>query len=237
MEDIFEPAFVKKLFNRMSNSYERMNYITSFGFSIIWRKQFINKLRQDNSKVQVLDLLSGMGENWKLLNNRYPNADFFALDFSEEMISSSDKKNQKLRNKFIILNQDVLSCSIEENKFDIITCAFGLKTFNEQQLILLARLIHSILKPGGSFTFIEVSKPSNNLLLFFYRFYLKSIVPILGKLLLGNPTDYKMLWKYTEIFQNAIRSKDIFEKEGLEVSYEKYFFGCATGIFGSKKVI
>lgn len=41
MENIYDPEFVKGLFNRMSNSYERMNFITSFGFSIRWRRQFL----------------------------------------------------------------------------------------------------------------------------------------------------------------------------------------------------
>ena len=31
-DGIYDPAFVKGLFNRMSRSYERMNYVASFGF-------------------------------------------------------------------------------------------------------------------------------------------------------------------------------------------------------------
>ncbi|MGV0947330.1 class I SAM-dependent methyltransferase [Empedobacter falsenii] len=54
MNDIYDPTFVKKLFNKMSNSYERMNYITSFGFSIIWRKQFIKALNKKESKIKEL---------------------------------------------------------------------------------------------------------------------------------------------------------------------------------------
>lgn len=47
----------------MSGSYERMNYITSFGFSIRWRKQFLNKLGKSEQPLEVIDLLSGLGEN------------------------------------------------------------------------------------------------------------------------------------------------------------------------------
>lgn len=63
MKNIYDPIFVKNLFNKMSKSYERMNYIASFGFSIIWRKQFIKKLDKNESKIKVIDLLSGLGEN------------------------------------------------------------------------------------------------------------------------------------------------------------------------------
>lgn len=89
MDNIYEPEFVKKLFNQMSSSYERMNYITSFGFSIRWRKQFIDKLGNSNEKLNVIDLLSGLGENWTLLKRNFPNSNFYALDFSENMINQS----------------------------------------------------------------------------------------------------------------------------------------------------
>ncbi|WP_435522906.1 class I SAM-dependent methyltransferase [Chryseobacterium indoltheticum] len=75
----------------MSGSYERMNYITSFGFSIRWRKQFLNKLGKSEQKLNIIDLLSGLGENWAYLNQNFT---FSALDFSEEMISQSKKKRE-----------------------------------------------------------------------------------------------------------------------------------------------
>lgn len=235
MNDIYEPEYVKKLFNRMSNSYERMNFITSFGFSILWRKQFIKSLGTSNSEIKVLDLLSGLGENWSILLERFPNADFYALDFSEEMCKVSNKKNStKFENKFKIHNKDVLKDELPKNYYDIITCAFGLKTFNENQIEELAQKTSKILKVNGKFSFIEISKPNNNILLLFYGFYLKRCIPFLGKVFLGNPSDYKMLWTYTDKFGNSKVVKEIFEKYNLEVKYEQYFFGCATGISGKK---
>ena len=91
-QDIYDSTFVKEMFNSMPSSYERMNYITSFGFSIRWRKQFINNLGQSDQLVKVLNMLSGLGENWKMLTRAYPNADLFALDFSEKMIQISKNK-------------------------------------------------------------------------------------------------------------------------------------------------
>lgn len=236
MKDIYEPEFVKKLFNQMSASYERMNYITSFGFSIRWRKQFIQKITATDEKVKVIDLLSGLGENWNYLIKRFPNAKFYAVDFSDEMIEKSKKKNiEKLDSRFIILNQNFLESDLESNEFDIVSCAYGMKTFNENQLEIIAKEVSRILKPGGKFSFVEVSKPEPRILHFFYSLYIGKIIPILGKLFLGNPQDYKMLWIYTEKFQNAKRVIEIFEKENLKTNYDSYFFGCASGISGVKK--
>lgn len=233
--DIYEPEYVKQLFNQMSGSYERMNFITSFGFSILWRKQFIKKLEKSNKSIKVIDLLSGLGENWGLLIKQYPNAAFTALDFSDEMVKKSRSRSlYKLGNRFKVLQQDLLKNKLKPGEFDIITCAFGLKTFNESQLDFLAKTINRVLSENGVFSFIEISKPGNPVLLAVYRFYLKKIVPFLGKLFLGNPEDYKMLWTYTDRFKNCRQVKEIFEKNNLTIIYESYFFGCATGITGKK---
>lgn len=233
--NIYEPTFVKKLFNQMSSSYERMNVFTSFGFSILWRKQFINKLQKTDDKIKVLDLLSGMGENWTYLLKKYPQAEFVALDFSEQNTEKSQVKNEKkLGNRFKILKQDFLNNNLENNEFDKVTCAFGLKTFNASQMHVVAQNLSKILKVGGEFSFVEISKPKNQLLYHLYSFYLGKIIPILGKIFLGNPDDYRLLWTYTEKFENSQQVLEIFRKHNLSVRYESYFFGCATGLTGKK---
>lgn len=235
MINIYDPEYVKRLFNQMSNSYERMNFITSFGFSILWRKQFIAKLKRSDEHIKIIDLLSGLGENWKLLIQRYPNAEFTGLDFSDEMIKKSRHKNMfKLGNRFKVLQQNLLSNKLKSEEFDIVTCAFGLKTFNEEQLQSLATTVNRILKKDGEFSFIEISKPNQKILLAVYKFYLSKVIPILGKIFLGNPNDYKMLWIYTERFNNSKQVKEIFKRNNLDVTYQSYLWGCATGITGKR---
>lgn len=235
MNNIYEPKFVKQLFNQMSGSYERMNYITSFGFSIRWRRQFLNKLGKSEQNLNVIDLLSGLGENWAYLKQNFPNSTFSALDFSEKMIAQSKNKGNKVfNNQLNLLCEDILQDNLESNSFDIISCAYGLKTFNEQQLEILAKEISRILKPNGKFSFVEVSKPKNKFLYYPYQFYLSKMIPVLGKLFLGNPSDYKMLWIYTENFGNCDHVKEIFNRHNLKVKSENYFHGCATGVYGTK---
>lgn len=235
MPNIYDPTFVRKLFNQMSSSYERMNYITSLGFSFIWRKQFIHSIPPDNRNINVLDLLSGMGENWDFLTKRYPNATFSAIDFSEKMVEYSEVKNRTYyNNRFEIFKQDILNQQLPENQFDIVTCAFGLKTFNESQLTQIAQNLAKSLKKNGKIAFIEISVPPNKTLHFLYRFYLSRIIPVLGYLFLGNPSDYRLLWIYTENFKNCQKVKQIFEENGLSITYKSYFYGCASGFTGYK---
>jgi ubiquinone/menaquinone biosynthesis methyltransferase len=233
--NIYNPEYVKGLFNKMSTSYERMNFITSFGFSIRWRRQFLDPLKQSKNKGEIIDLLTGMGETWNATKNKFPNSNLTVLDFSEGMLKYAKQKSEtKFKGDIIVLQQDILNNKLPSNYYDFVTCAFGLKTFNDEQLNILALETKRILKSGGQFSFIEVSKPNNKLLKLLYGFYLGQIIPILGRLLLGNPEEYKMLWQYTDKFDNAKNATEIFAKTGLMTTFNSYFYGCATGFYGTK---
>jgi len=134
-----------------------------------------------------------------------------------------------------LLNENVFKNSIKDNSVDTLISGFGLKTFDNEQLQDLAKEISRVLKPNGNFSLIDVSVPKNRILKVFYLFYLKSIIPILGKLFLGNSETYKMLGIYTIEFQNSRNVENIFKSQGFEVEYVSYFFGCASGIKGRKR--
>lgn len=236
VEPDFNPEHVRDLFNRMSGSYERVNYITSFGFSLRWRRQFVQALPSSKEKLRVLDLMTGMGETWHAVKKHYPECEFSALDFSEGMLKPAKQKNEKDFGSTIqILQQDLLNNSLPANHYDVVLSAFGLKTFNEEQLSVLAKEIKRILKPGGRFSFIEVSSPQNAFLRAMYKLHLKHVIPVCGWMFLGNPSEYRMLWRYTEKFRNAERTVQLFRDAGLQTEPANYFYGCATGVTGMKR--
>lgn len=234
-KDIYDPKFVEDLFDKMSESYERVNYITSFGFSQRWRRQCVEAI-QCGPDSTIVDLLSGMGECWPpIIKHEGRKTKLIGLDFSSEMTRRASKRRSKYPDTdIIILKEDVFNNSIDDEVADGIISGFGLKTFNPQQLQALAQEIKRILKPGGYFSLVDVSVPNNGILRFFYMFYLKHIIPILGWSFLGNPETYRMLGVFTERFKNAKEVSRIFETVGLEVEYVEYFFGCASGVRGRK---
>lgn len=227
---------MSELFNRMSGSYERVNYLTSFGFSLRWRQQLMKKIQQHDEVHEVIDLMTGMGETWSSIVHRFPNTNLTALDFSSGMLSHAASRNEKYyQQKVKLIQADLLAATLPSNHYDVVICAFGMKTFNQDQLSKLAHEVKRILKPGGQFSFIEISKPDNLILRSLYQFYLKHLIPILGKLLLGDPAEYRMLWFYTNQFVNAKTTCELFNNAGLKTSYHSYFYGCSTGISGVKE--
>jgi demethylmenaquinone methyltransferase/2-methoxy-6-polyprenyl-1,4-benzoquinol methylase len=196
--------------------------------------EFLMKMEAGKDTV-LMDLMCGMGETWGQSRSRFNPGRFYALDFSLGMLAKAKRRLAKW-DDIEVIQEDILQNSLPDAHFDVISCAFGLKTFNSEQLKILAAEIRRILKPGGQFSFIEVSVPPNRLLRSLYLLYLKRFIPILGWLFLGNPAEYKMLGVYTEAFGNSREAYAIFRDAGLEVEYAEYFYGCATGIFGKRKV-
>ena len=53
--------------------------------------------------------------------------------FLEGMLKyAKQKSNNKYNNEIVVLQQDLLQNTLPSNHFDFVTCAFGLKTFNEE---------------------------------------------------------------------------------------------------------
>jgi ubiquinone/menaquinone biosynthesis methyltransferase len=237
MADIYDTKYIEELFDEMAKSYEKVNYVTSFGFSKRWRRQFVENARI-SAETTVCDLMCGMGECWSAILKRMSgNSRLVAVDLSGGMLKGAFKRKDKFANHTIAIHkQNALENDLETEFADSVVSAFGIKTFSDEQKEILAAEIWRILKPNGTFSLIEVSVPNNALLKSTYMFYLKRIIPFIGRIFLGNPENYKMLGVYTEKFGNCRKMKEILEKQGFTVDYHDYFFGCATGLSGTKAV-
>lgn len=228
----YDPASIRELFDGMAETYGAMNLVTSFGFAARWRRQAIEALPRPGRPARVADLMSGMGELWRSLARLDPPpAEVVAVDLSPEMARRAGDSGPfavKMR------VEDVLEIDLAPGSFDAIVSSFGLKTFDADQQDLLARRVASWLRPGGAFSFVEISVPPGRLLRPVFMFYLKRVIPPLGRLFLGDPIHYRMLGVYTEAFGDCRHFGDSLARAGLQVEPTRLFFGCATGVHGHK---
>jgi demethylmenaquinone methyltransferase/2-methoxy-6-polyprenyl-1,4-benzoquinol methylase len=234
-EDIYDPHFVRSLFDEMSATYGWTNYLSSFGFCKRWRRQCV-ELATIKPGMQVYDLMTGMGECWNLINRQLQNTGkLVAVDISEQMCVRAREQQRLMPSLSIeLMNEDVLDNPLPDHSADCIISCFGLKTFSDDQKQVVAEEISRMLRPGGSFSLLEISVPSNPMLRTPYMWYLNRCIPVTGKLLLGNPDNYRLLGTYTERFQNCRLMKQHLECAGLNAEYRELFFGCATALFGTK---
>jgi len=232
--DLFLKANVKKLFNSVSSSYNSINLICSLGYSNRWRNRCIKNLPNNNNNILVADLMCGRGECWPALFKKFPNAKLTAVDFSERMLAIAQKRNlNTFNNQIHLWHCDILNTVFPKNHFDIVICAFGIKTISPSEIPALTNSIYNMLKPGASFSIIDTSIPQNKIAAWCFRVYLKHFIPLIGKIFANNP-HYDALYHYTQIFNNAQSIMPIFNAAGLSSQYFTYSGACVSGISGTK---
>jgi len=234
----FEPAFVRALFDEMARSYERVNTITSFGFSRRWRRQAVQAMGTARGDA-VLDAMTGMGEGWRYLVPAIGRVgQITAVDLSSGMLrgAETERRRRHLEDLVEIIEGDALQTGLPDDSVDRVLCLFGLKTLSPDQQAAFAAEIRRILRPTGTYSLIEVSVPPRALLRVPYLFYLTRVIPWIGRLLLGNPENYRMLGWYTLRFRDAHAMQATLERAGLEAAFVSYFFGCATGVVGRRSL-
>ena len=230
----YEPAFVRSLFDEMAQTYGIVNLISSFGFAARWRKQCIRRIAIRPGST-VVDLMTGMAELCPDLASRVGGSGAIqAIDLSPEMCRRARQQVHRCRCPVEIIEGDVLRSDLGTASADIVVSSFGLKTFSARQMGHLAEQIVRILKPGGRFSLLEISVPPNRWLRWPYMFYVRRVIPFIGRAFLGNPENYRMLGVYTEAFGNCATMKEECARVGLVAEEKSYFFGCATGVFGHR---
>lgn len=230
----YDEKYVAHLFDQMGSSYDIVNLLSSFGFSEIWRAQCVRNLSIQQGTV-VADLMAGSGECWTYLRRRIKTKGrIVSVDISPVMCSRQKRLIRGLDTPVDVRCENALSMSLPNASVDFIISAFGLKTFDSYQLSRLASELFRILRPGGSCSLLEITMPELQFLRIPYRFYIKAVIPLIGRVFLKNIECYKMLGVYTEAFGSCSRFADIFKDAGFEVVIKKHFFGCASSIVLTK---
>lgn len=238
--EIYNPAFVKSVFDKCSSRYIAFSYWASMGFTERWRRQCVAAIpATQNVKPVVYDLMSGTGEVWPHLLQRYHDVEqIVAVDISGGMHKYAIERLHKYRaHRIDFIEDDVLVSQLAPESADIIVSTFGLKTFNDDQHKQLASVIARTLKPDGTFSMIEASDPKDWWLRPLYRFHLAVILPMIERLFLRGAQDFSMIAVYSKNFGDARCMTAALKAKGLEVEYRRYFFGCATGVVGRKVAI
>jgi len=181
---------VHKMFTSISGKYELLNTILSLNIDKIWRKKAIS-LCDLKEGYKVLDLCCGTGQMveyaCKIVGK---NTEVLGLDFNEAMIKVGNKKlGVTLKSyKYQLIKGDVLELPFENNSFDCITIAFGLRNIKDK--IKALSEMYRVLKPNGNLICLELSKPEKFLVNKIYNIYFNHILPLIGYLLTRDKKAY-----------------------------------------------
>lgn len=237
MTDIYDPAFVKDVFDRCGRNYRWWSMVASFGFVAIWRRQCVSALPpMPCERPHGVDMMAGTGEVWGPLIRRHPRiASITAIDISSEMHRQAVARLHRSRSDRIRhLEIDALANNLPTGTADFLISTFGMKTFNAAQHAKFAVEVARVLKPGGVFAIIEASDPEGWPLRSLYLFHLEKVLPWIEYLFLRGAQDFAMIGQYTRNFGDCSGLAEELRGQGLEVTFRRHFFGCATSVAGRK---
>lgn len=225
---------VAEMFNRIASGYDTMNRVLSARTDIGWRKKAITQLKKDDPKI-ILDIATGTGDMaimaCKLLN---PDK-VFGIDISEQMLEAGRKKVDKesLGNKIQLQGGDSETISFEENTFDAVMAAFGVRNFENLEKGLLEML--RVLKPGGQLVILEFSKPKQTAVRGFYNFYMRIVAPQVARWFKQNKEAYLYLCESANVFPERRNFIDILNKLGYyDTGYKSLSLGICCIYTGRK---
>ncbi|MDI5948095.1 bifunctional demethylmenaquinone methyltransferase/2-methoxy-6-polyprenyl-1,4-benzoquinol methylase UbiE [Flavobacterium yafengii] len=225
---------VAKMFDTISGNYDNLNRVISFGIDIKWRKKVLQIVSKSNPKV-ILDIATGTGDLAILMTQT--NAEkIIGLDISAGMLEVGVKKiaAKNLSNTIEMILADSENMPFEDNYFDAITVAFGVRNFENLEKGLAEIL--RVLKPNGVFVILETSVPDKTPYKQGYNFYTKNILPLIGKVFSKDDVAYGYLSESAAAFPYGEALNNILRKIGfIDVVALPQTFGVATIYSASKK--
>ena len=225
---------VAHMFDTISGNYDGLNRVISFGIDIKWRKKVL-KLVSDKKPKSVLDIATGTGDLAILMTNTTAEK-IIGLDISAGMleVGRNKIKAKNLSDKIEMILADSENMPFEDDTFDAITVAFGVRNFENLETGLTEIL--RVLKPNGIFVILETSVPDKTPYKQGYTFYSKNILPLIGKLFSKDNSAYQYLSESASVFPYGEALNNILRKIGfIEVKAMPQTFGVATIYSASKK--
>ena len=199
-----DPKFVKGAFAKIADRYVVTNHVLSMGTDILWRRK-VGRIVSRWNPEHVLDVATGTGDLALEIQKKCPEAKVLGTDFCPEMLAHATKGGVKETKV-----EDAMNLSFEDNTFDVVTAAFGLRNMEDWQKAL--REMGRVIKPGGHLLVLDFSQPSG-FLRKPYGLYLNRILPKVAGLLTGQGGAYQYLAgsigefpygeKMIELFKNA----------------------------------
>jgi len=216
---------VKDIFSIVAPYIDPLDTAFSFGLCHIWRRQVSSHIRRGEN---VLDVCTGTGELAKLLLRKVgTEGSLTGADFCEDMLEIARKKMSPLPKNLSLVVSDARSLAFPDNTFDVATVSFGMR--NIPDTVAALKEIKRVLKAGGRFFCLELTRPRKRWVLPFYKFYTFSVMPAIAKIITKNSLPYTYLPESIEAFYPPEEFKRIMASCGFtDIKVRSLSMGIAT---------
>ncbi len=223
---------VKRVFDSVFDKYDLMNDVMSLGAHRLWKKELIKMINPMNGQ-KLIDVACGTGDIGKLYSlASNHSSEVLSIDPNKKMIEEGKKKLKNFNNiKWKISSAEKLY--VPDNYYDFYTISFGLR--NAKNINKSISEAYRVLKKGGRFFCLEFSKVQNSNLHYLYKNYSK-IIPLVGKLIVGDSKPYEYLVSSIDEFLNQVQLIDLMKNNKFENCSYRNLSGGIVSIHSGWKI-
>lgn len=223
---------VQKMFGEIAPQYDRMNHLLSMNVDRWWRRVTVRKLTPKPGD-RILDVCTGTGD-LALAFHRYMGgqAEVIGTDFCEEMLEYARQKPVS-KGRVDFSQADAQALPFEDDSFDIVTVAFGLRNVEDTQRGL--RELTRVCRPGGKIGILEFTTPRRWPIRPAYSWYFRNVLPKIGQHLAKNNTaayDY-LPQSVGEFPSYEVLTEQMLQAGMVKAEFQPLTFGIATLYIGS----
>ncbi|WBV62062.1 bifunctional demethylmenaquinone methyltransferase/2-methoxy-6-polyprenyl-1,4-benzoquinol methylase UbiE [Chryseobacterium camelliae] len=214
------------MFDNIAPKYDLLNRVLSLKIDVLWRNTLVKWMKNDQPQ-EVLDVATGTGD-LAITIEKGTGSKVIGLDLSQQMLNVGVIKIKKLNldGKISMQKGDAENLPFEDNRFDAVSVAFGVRNF-ENLTKGLAEL-RRVVKDNKSVYILEFSKVEG-FLGPLYMFYFKNILPAIGRLVSKDNRAYTYLPDSVNAFPFGEKMRQILLDTGFKkVEYKKLSLGIAT---------
>ena len=231
---------VRDMFRQVAPRYDAMNHLLSLNIDRYWRHAAVKSLYIHGSD-PILDLCTGTGDLALAIEKHTGGKiEVVGSDFCKAMLQIAKKKQAEIasrephRRGVHFVEADSQSLPFEDNQFQCVTVAFGLRNIadTDRGLAEMVRVCAS----GGQVLVLEFSKPSVIGFRQVYGFYFDKILPWIGNAVARNDkAAYRYLQQSVGQFPDGQRLADRLTAVGLrDVTFTALTLGVVTIYIGFK---
>jgi demethylmenaquinone methyltransferase/2-methoxy-6-polyprenyl-1,4-benzoquinol methylase len=183
--------YVKNLFKRIANDYDRLNSIISLCLHQLWRRKVLSfvGLKRDS---YILDVCTGTADFAIQAARIATDGKVMGIDFCKEMLEVGRRKVERfgLSGRVELMFGEASSLPFNDNTFDCITMGFGLRHVDIRKAL---QEMLRVARPGAKVVTLDVSRPRNRILKTLHYLYFYKMMPMIGQLLSGHREPYSYL--------------------------------------------
>lgn len=225
---------VKDMFDSIAPAYDFMNRAMTFGIDKLWRRAAV-KILQHERHDDILDIATGTGDLAIMIAKMLDPLSVIGVDLSAGMIEIGRKKVSEAGLDDIVSLGigDCLQLPFTDNSFDCITCAYGVRNFQDLQAGY--NEMHRVLRTGGIAVILELSTPRSPIVKPFYNLYTRHVIPNVGRLVSKDVRAYTYLPESIAAVPQGEQMTAIMTRAGFsDVKFIPMTFGTCTIYIGRK---